>query len=211
MVISVPRSFRKSLQYSPVYVLKIPVHPYLDAPDVSIIVKENFAEISIGSDDLKTMHMYKVRDLKTSSNVFKKYENPFKVIDSGMLNVYSTRKNYLQSKVVSLPINILKKENGIHRYLYWRVGKLSANDKREPTDQGVFNNFGIDLDKKDNFGHTFTGYIAINEQGMYHFETVSDDGSRLLINDQLVVDNDGLHSKTSKSGSVYLDKENTKL
>ena len=28
--------------------------------------------------------------------LIKKYENPFRVIDSGMLNVYSTRKNYLQ-------------------------------------------------------------------------------------------------------------------
>ena len=129
-----------------------------------------------------------------------------------MLNVFSTRKNYLQSKVVSLPINILKKENGIHRLTY--IGEWENCQqmiKEEPSDQGLFNNFSIDVDKKDNFGHTFTGYIAINEQGMYHFETVSDDGSRLLINDQLVVDNDGLHSKTSKSSSVYLDKEKYKI
>ena len=75
LVISVPGSFRKSLRYSPVYVLKIPVRPYLDAPDVLINVKENFAEISIGPDDLKTIHMYKVIDLKTNTDAFKKYEN----------------------------------------------------------------------------------------------------------------------------------------
>ena len=92
LVISVPGSFRKSLRYSPVYVLKIPVRPYLDAPDVLINVKENFAEISIGPDDLKTIHMYKVLDLKTNTNAFIKYENPFRVMDSGMLNVFSTRK-----------------------------------------------------------------------------------------------------------------------
>ena len=212
LVISVSRSFRRSLRYSPVYVLQIPVRPYLDAPDVSINVKENFAEISIGSDDLKTMHMYKVRDLKTNTDVFKKYENPFRVIDAGMLNVFSTRKNYLQSKLVSLPINILKKDNGIHRLTF--VGEWENCQqmiKEESIDQGVFDNFSIDLDKKDNFGHTFTGYIAINMKGTYHFETASDDGSRLLINDELVVDNDGLHSKISKSGSVYLDKEMYKI
>ena len=32
-----------------------------------------------------------------------------------------------------------------------------------------------------------------------------------MINDELVVDNDGLHSKASKSGSVYLDKEIYKI
>ena len=212
LVISVSGPFIESLQYSPVYVLKIPVRPYLDVPDVLINVKENFAEISIGPDDLKTIHMYKVLDLKTNTDAFKKYENPFRVMDSGMLHVFSKRENYLQSRVVSMPINILKKENGIHRLTF--IGEwenCQQMTKEEPTDQNIFNNFGIDLDKKDNFGHTFTGYIAINEQGMYHFETVSDDGSRLLINDQLVVDNDGLHSKTSKSGSVYLDKEKYKI
>ena len=81
----------KALQYSPVYVFKIPVHPYLDAPEVSINVQENFAEISIAPDDLKTMHMYKVKDLKTNT-VFKKYENPFRVIDSGMFKCFFNKK-----------------------------------------------------------------------------------------------------------------------
>ena len=114
--------------------------------------------------------------------------------------------------MVILPINILKKENGIHRLTFigeWENCQQMIEE--EPIDQVIFNNFSIDLDKKENFGHTFTGYIAINEQGTYHFETTSDDGSRLLINDELVVDNDGLHSKTSKSGFVHLDKEMHKI
>ena len=75
----------------------------------------------------------------------KKYENPFRVIDSGMLNVFSTRKNYLQSKVVSLPINILKKENGIHRLTF--IGEWENCQqmiKEEPIDQVIFNNFSIE-------------------------------------------------------------------
>jgi len=161
---------------------------------------------------MKTIHMYKVRDLKTNTDVFKKYENPLRVTDPGMLDVFSTKKNHLQSRVVTLPINILKKENGIHRSTFIGMWEnCQQMIKEESIDQGIFNNFSIDLDKKDNFGHTFTGYIAINEQGTYYFEIISDDGSRILINDELVVDNDGLHSKTSKSGSVYLDKEMNKI
>ena len=83
--------------------------------------------------------------------------------------------------------------------------------KEESIDQDLFNDFSIDLDKKDNFGHVFMGYISINDPGTYHFKITSDDGSRLLINDELIVDNDGLHSKTSNSGSVYLEKKMYKI
>ena len=212
LVISVPRSFRKSLRPSPVYVLKIPVLPYLDEPIISIDVKEKYAEISIDSDDLRTLHMYKVRDLKTNNDVFKKYENPFRVIDSGILDVFSTKKNHLQSRVITLPINILNKKNGIRRLTF--IGEWENCQqmiKEESIDQDLFNDFSIDLDKKDNFGHVFMGYISINDPGTYHFKITSDDGSRLLINDELIVDNDGLHSKTSNSGSVYLEKKMYKI
>ena len=67
------------------------------------------------------------------------------------------------------------------------------------------------LNKKDNFGHIFMGYISINDPGTYQFKITSDDGSRLLINDELIVDNDGLHSKASSLGSIYLEKKMHKI
>ena len=48
------------------------------------------------------------------------------------------------------------------------------------------------------------GFILIQEKGVYTFYTDSDDGSQLFIGDNLVVDNDGLHSMTEVSGSVAL-------
>ena len=58
----------------------------------------------------------------------------------------------------------------------------------------------------DDYGLEFTGYINIREDGIYTFSTSSDDGSRVLINDQLVVDNDGIHGMITKSGKVALRK-----
>ena len=39
-------------------------------------------------------------------------------------------------------------------------------------------------------------------EGDYQFKTISDDGSRLYIDNALVVDNDGLHAAIEKKGEV---------
>ncbi len=50
----------------------------------------------------------------------------------------------------------------------------------------------------------YRGYISVDFPGLYTFETESDEGSRLYIGEQLVVDNDGLHPMRSASGVVGL-------
>lgn len=56
----------------------------------------------------------------------------------------------------------------------------------------------------DAFGVVFTGYLQIDTEGEYIFYSSSDDGSRLLVDDMLVVDNDGDHGVLEKSGSIRL-------
>ena len=41
---------------------------------------------------------------------------------------------------------------------------------------------------------------------MYTFRLISDDGSRLIINEKTFIDHDGLHGATAKEGSVALGK-----
>jgi len=50
----------------------------------------------------------------------------------------------------------------------------------------------------------FTGNIEVPEDGVYTFFLTSDDGSRLLIGDRLVVDNDGRHGSFEVKGQVIL-------
>jgi len=50
----------------------------------------------------------------------------------------------------------------------------------------------------------FEGYYEAPEDGQYTFATRSDDGSKLFIGDQLVVDNDGLQSATTEDGIIGL-------
>jgi hypothetical protein len=62
--------------------------------------------------------------------------------------------------------------------------------------------------RNDNFALLWEGYINIPASGVYTFETISDDGSKLYFNTSYsfgatpLVDNDGLHAPRSASGNV---------
>ncbi len=55
------------------------------------------------------------------------------------------------------------------------------------------------------FAIDYTGRFWIQKPGLYRFALTSDDGSRLDIDDQTVVDNDGIHPALTKSASVELN------
>lgn len=56
----------------------------------------------------------------------------------------------------------------------------------------------------DRFGLRYSGFIAVPATGLYTFSTTSDDGSLLMIDDVLVVDNDGSHGAIERTGAVGL-------
>lgn len=57
----------------------------------------------------------------------------------------------------------------------------------------------------------FKGFVEVEETSNYVFRLVSDDGSKLYINDKLVIDNSGFHDPEAKDGEVYLQKGPNKL
>ncbi|MDT0397473.1 family 16 glycoside hydrolase [Streptomyces edwardsiae] len=56
----------------------------------------------------------------------------------------------------------------------------------------------------DNFVTQVTGNVHAPADGSYTFRLSSDDGSRLLIDGQVVIDHDGLHGAEPKDGTVQL-------
>lgn len=58
--------------------------------------------------------------------------------------------------------------------------------------------------RDENFGFRYTGYVQVPTSGLYTFYTNSDDGSKLYIGNQLVVNNDGLHGAQERLGTVRL-------
>ena len=52
----------------------------------------------------------------------------------------------------------------------------------------------------EDFAIRFRGVLAVDTPGRYTFWLLSDDGSKLYIDDTLVIDNDGIHSVTRNKG-----------
>ncbi len=65
---------------------------------------------------------------------------------------------------------------------------------------GEFMNSG----RADNVGAVLEGYVFAPFDGIFTFTTESDDGSKLLIGKEVVVDNDGLHGMVKSGGSTPL-------
>lgn len=75
-----------------------------------------------------------------------------------------------------------------------------------PVSSGTTDAISIDLRQRDtNYGLRFNGCIEAEVGGLYTFEASSDDGSQVLVDGNLVVDNDGLHGTESVSATVFLD------
>ena len=93
------------------------------------------------------------------------------------------------------------------RYAYFEGDwdRLPDFDAQRFTRTGVVPNFELGPHQKDErFGLRYRGFITVPRDGVYTFYTLSDDGSRLSIGDQLVVDNDGLHGMVERSGVIAL-------
>ncbi|MFN0053153.1 MAG: family 16 glycoside hydrolase [Planctomycetales bacterium] len=58
--------------------------------------------------------------------------------------------------------------------------------------------------RANNYGVRFRGFLKIDRPGMYTFHLGSDDGSRLMIDREKVVDVDGIHPHETRTGKVSL-------
>ncbi len=96
--------------------------------------------------------------------------------------------------------------NGI-KYFYYEGNWDSLPDfsSLTPKKEGTLSNYSLSQKvENEYFGFEFVGYIKIPEDEVYAFYTDSDDGSKLFIGDQLVVDNNGLHGVVQKKGLIPL-------
>src|SRR6266850_7712741 len=91
------------------------------------------------------------------------------------------------------------------QYFEGNFKQTSDLEKQKPKSSGLVERFGVgDRKNKQFFGLRFTGVLTVPQDGNYTFYTDSDDGSRLSLDGQLVVQNDGIHGPTEQKGSIDL-------
>jgi alpha-L-fucosidase len=85
--------------------------------------------------------------------------------------------------------------------------ELPGFDSMKASESGAVKDFDIGLRKgTDYYGFVFNGLVKIPADAIYTFFISSDDGSKLFIDDKLVIDNDGLHGMLEKDGQSPLAK-----
>jgi len=76
-------------------------------------------------------------------------------------------------------------------------------EKQKPKSSGLIDRFDVgDRKAKQNFGLRLSGILTLPRDGNYTFYTESDDGSRLFIDGNQVVENDGIHGPTEVKGEA---------
>lgn len=185
---------------------------YTDTPLISpkdkILKKGDKVSITISCKDKDVIIHYTLDGSKPdeSSPV---YKNPIEINSATIVKSQAYKKGGNPSvPTIAIYDFIDIKKNGIQWELYkGDFQKMPDFKKLKLWHSG--NTYQLSLNNKINtpphfFALRFKSNIKIVKPGVYRFYTSSNDGSKLYIDDKLIVDNDGLHGPVQKSGDIEL-------
>lgn len=138
------------------------------------------------------------------------YSGPIKIDRSATVKARSFKEGEIESDVIQRTIYLVdKQKNGIN-YEYYEGGWEDIPDFSPLTPKETGRVFQIGFEginrRHEAFAIRFTGFLQIDANGEYTFALNSNDGSRLFIDDKLVVDNGGNHGMQERQGIVNLEK-----
>ncbi len=140
--------------------------------------------------------------------------NPHRVRPSGRmpsLNLTAQEAQVIAHYLLKdLRVNV--RPNMRYEYFEGDWQKVPDFSKLKPKASGICE--GLDLaraERANSFAMRYSGFLRIEKAGQYRFFLHSDDGARLLIDDKLVVDNDGIHPPQENRGVVGLARGAHKL
>ncbi|MCP4978120.1 MAG: hypothetical protein GY931_18380, partial [Maribacter sp.] len=143
----------------------------------------------------------------SSSQIYKK---PLIVTNSTIIVARAYLDGYKSSMISKMSYDFIDPDkNGINwNYYEGSFTVLPDLEKLQSVKSGEVFQFGLNEIElpKYNFGLTFNSFIKIEIDGEYEFSISSNDGSKLYVNNKLIVDNDGEHGPRQLSGSIYLYK-----
>jgi hypothetical protein len=143
------------------------------------------------------------------------YEKPIELTESATLKMKAFAPDRKASQVftwkfekavpkeaVSLPS---AKPGLIYDYFEKFFVNVTDLDLVDPVFSGLTDNFTIDEKKRENyFGFRYSGYIKVPKDGIYTFYIKSNDGSRLYIHGEELIENDANHGAVEEPGSIAL-------
>ena len=106
--------------------------------------------------------------------------------------------------IVKLQGSIKDLKYKVYKGLWEKIPDFST---LQPISEGTLPKGLIDIKvskMKEQFGMVFTGELNAPKTGKYIFEIASDDGARIIIDDKIAIEHDGLHGAQLKKGEIKL-------
>jgi hypothetical protein len=178
----------------------------------TIYIFSNEFPVVLTSHNSEAKIYYTLDSTKQCSN-YKLYTSPFTINESCVLKAfaqYGTENSrtifykLVKKKIISatftgrykggLNVNIYQGEfTSLPDFSVLTPIKSTISTSINPSVSGMIQNFAM----------TFDGFILIPEDGVYGFFINSDDGSKLMLNDELVLSNDGVHPRAVERSEYY--------
>ncbi|VAX27078.1 hypothetical protein MNBD_IGNAVI01-2951, partial [hydrothermal vent metagenome] len=182
--------------------------PVIDPPDSTLFSPDSVVvNIRQYSKDAEIRYTLDGSKPNKNSELFTK---PFKLRTSAVIKARVFRDNLKPGYTKTNRIIFIDSlRNGIgYKYYIGAWSRLPNFAKLKPVKTGKVYNISLNefdhLD--DKFAILFTGNIKIKSGGTYNFHLISNDGSKLFIDDKLVVDADGPHGFAGVKGKIDLTK-----
>ncbi len=167
-------------------------------------------EVVISSGDPGATTYYTTNGLVPDENS-EVYEKPLRISKTTKIKAKSVKEGFISSTVKSGFVEYINpKMNGLlYKYYEGEWMKLPDFSQEPVIKTGTVYLFGLDkiVPTKDEFALSFSGTIEIEKSGSYEFFIQSNDGSKLFIDNHLIIDHDGPHgAEIEKTGNIELNK-----
>ena len=162
--------------------------------------------------------VYYTTDCSKPTNTSNLYSNPFSVNQASLVKAVSYSPGALSSEIASQEINVnhwMKAEKvknpkpGIEYKYYEPEGEISLSsiNSAPVKKEGITSTISEKVkQREEKYALQFDGYIKTIKEGVYTFSTLSDDGSKLFIDGEEIVNNDGPHGAVEAFGTAALRK-----
>lgn len=189
------------------------VDVYVPAPRIAPVASRSLqtgpVTITMQVDD-PLASIYYTLDGSVPSAASRSYEESFELTSNGTVRAIAMREGHAsmhsQSSYRVLEPGATRNVSFAYYEGEWDV--LPDFDQLQPVKTGMvyeIDLIGIDDLQEDYFAVRFESAIRIDEAGSHTFYSRSDDGTKLYINGELVVDNDGNHGAIERSGEIELE------
>lgn len=198
------------------YVLKIAGYgAFLPKPAIAVNQNSKTLQPVVTIHPIKNATIHYTTDGTEPTSASTVYTNPFALTTAGTVKAVAIGIDILDSKVATLDVPMYSWNKataasvkpGIGYEYREPAGKINMESVSagSPKRTGVASDISVaKKERAEKFTFFYQGYVKVAEDGVYEFALDSDDGSKLLIDGNLVASNDGADKKPE--GGIALKK-----